>query len=77
MNNMNNTGNLNENLFGPHGTENVDPENYFAADQYKTRKCHIACVRCCAMTALCLGINTFSFYLGYVYAIRDDFSHSI
>tara|TARA_B100000949_G_scaffold194637_1_gene179406 strand:+ start:132 stop:368 length:237 start_codon:yes stop_codon:yes gene_type:complete len=78
MNDRNSMRNLNENLFGPQGTENIDPENFFhAADQYKKRKCRWGFIKCCGGIALCATLNAVSFYLGYVYAIKDDYSNSL
>ena len=73
MNDRNSMRNLNENLFGPQGTENIDPENIFhAADQYKKNKCRWGFIKCCGGIALCATLNAVSFYLGVQYAMNKD-----
>tara|TARA_B100000700_G_scaffold197654_1_gene217401 strand:+ start:1116 stop:1379 length:264 start_codon:yes stop_codon:yes gene_type:complete len=74
----NNTRNLNADLFGPQGTENVDPESFFhASQQFKKQKCRWGFVKCCGGMAICIALNAVSFYLGVQYAMNDEnSSHS-
>ena len=57
-------------------TDNVRDEfnlkNEFLIPQARTKKCSKGVLKCCVIVALSLGLNAFSFYVGYLLANEDD-----
>ena len=51
---------------------NILPKEEFRIPQAKTKKCSKGVLKCCSIIALTLGLNAFSFYVGYRLASEDN-----
>ena len=53
-----------------------DPEDRFIfTERKKKRKCCVGMTKCCGVFLLLIGLNTISFYIGYI--VSNDSIHKI
>jgi len=57
----------------PAENTNLDPNNYFFySENNKKKRCKTGIIKCCGITILLLGVNAFSFYVGYIVSQDND-----
>ena len=45
---------------------------FYVTKKGQNKKCGVGALKCCGIIALTLGINAFSFYVGYIVASNDS-----
>ena len=46
--------------------------DFFYVKKEQNKKCRIGVLKCCGIVAITLGLNAFSFYVGYLVAYNDS-----